>query len=240
MRDANAILFDFYDTLGADRVPHGVDELRVLAEFGFTYSVEAIGEALTDTVAFWNGIDPVDHREHSGSREQYIEFQRTTASGWLRRLGVDPYHPGLFERWCAVKDEPQRIRLFDDTLPALTRLQAAGYRLGLVSNWSWDLPQILDAHGLAPLFECVVVSARAGYRKPHAAIYQQALDMLALPAKDVLFVGDSPHADVFGPQAAGMTPIHIDRHGLYEPIPDVTRIENLLTLVEHLSTAAHR
>jgi putative hydrolase of the HAD superfamily len=234
MRDARAILFDFYATLAFRPDADDCVEAGVLAEFGFAIEEPAVREALAVLNAYWDGDGQIDHSAHSGSAEQYLEYQRTVHACWMEKLGIDPYHPGLIERLEELWDDPARVRLFEDALPALTRLRDAGYRLGLISNWSWGLQEILDYTGLSPLLEVAVISARAGYRKPHPAIYRHALDALALPAADVLFVGDNPHADVGGPLAAGMTPVHIDRFGYHPPYPGVTRVATLDELVRLL------
>jgi putative hydrolase of the HAD superfamily len=225
------ILFDFYNTLGTRRDPDECVEATALIEFGFAVDVAAVRHAVGSVNNRMNGAEPIDHSAHSLSRAAYIEYQRGNHAGWLREMGVDPYHPGLFERLADLWDDPSRIHLFDDTLPVLTSLRAAGFRLGLVSNWSWDLHAVLESTGLAPLLDCVVISARAGYRKPHPAIYEKGLGAIALPAHAVLFVGDHPHADIEGPLGAGMTPVHIDRFGESPVIPGVTRITSLYELV---------
>jgi putative hydrolase of the HAD superfamily len=222
-----AILFDFYNTLGVSREPGACVEAEVLAEFGFHHDVAAVRAAQADLWRRLDGPDPIDHSAHSASRAHYNAYQRALHEPWLRRLGVDPLPDGLFERLCDRWDDPTRIGLFDDTLPALHALCDAGFRLGLVSNWSWGLQDVLDATGVAPLLECSVISARAGYRKPHPAIYRRALAALDLPAADVRFVGDNPYADVAGPLAAGMTPVQIDRWGDAPRTEGVSCIANL-------------
>lgn len=234
-----AILFDFHDTLATYHERTGEVEARVLAELGFAFTPETVNVAMAEVVAYWNGGEPLDQSAYSHSRAGYNAFQRTIHESWLRRLGLDPDHPELFDRLCLAWDDPERVRLFDDSLPALEGLRTAGYRLGVVSNWTWGLREILAAHGVLPLLDCVIISAQAGYRKPHPRIYAAALDALGLPPSEVLFVGDSPYADVHGPLAAGMTPVHIDRHGAHAPIPGVARITSLHELAALLRVSPH-
>jgi len=229
-----AILFDFYNTLGTSREPDACVEAAVLAEFGFRFDADRVQASLADVRSFLDGPEHVDHSAHSASREQYNAYQRSWHEPWLRDLGVDPVPDGFFTRLYEVWDDPTRICLFPDTLLALARLRAAGYRLGLVSNWSWGLQDVLDSNGLTPLLECAIISARAGYRKPHPAIYAQALAALDLPAADVVFVGDNPHADVNGPRAAGMHAIQIDRFGGSQASDGVACIRDLHGLFDLL------
>lgn len=230
MQRPEAILFDFYNTLGVGHEDDGAAELAVLAACGYRVEAAALLAARDALQRRLDGREVVDHRRHSHSRVHYNEFQRTLFASALRDLGIDPLPPDCFERLCDVWDDPSRLRLFDDALPALTRLRAAGFRLGIVSNWSWELQAVLDRTGVAPLVECVVISAQAGYRKPHPAIYTHALDAVALRAEAVWFVGDTPDCDVEGPLAAGMTPVHIDRFDTHPPWPGVHRVRDLLEL----------
>ncbi len=230
----SAILFDFYGTLGAGQNLGNARELALFAEFGFTADAERLRAGRAAVQARLDGPDPIDHRAFSTSRERYNEFQRHNFAGPLRDCGVDPDHPGLFDRLCELWDDPSPIYLYDDTVPALTALREAGYRLGLVSNWSWGLDAVLEATGLAPLLDCTVISARAGYRKPHPAIYALALDALGLSAGDVIFVGDNPHADVDGPLAVGIAPVQIDRNGEAARRPGVPCISALAGLFDLL------
>lgn len=229
-----AILFDFYGTLGVGENRGDARELAVFAEFGYRIDPERLRAGRAAAQARLDGPEPIDHRAYSASREQYVEFQRLHFAGWLHECGVDPHHPGLFERLCELWDDPAPISLYGDTLPVLGKLRDAGYRLGLVSNWSWGLDVILERTGLAPLLECAVISARAGYRKPHPAIYQAALDVLGLGAQDVLFIGDNPHADIDGPLALGTRPVQIDRAGGAACRPNVPCIDELAGLLDLL------
>ena len=230
-----AILFDFYGTLGVGENRGAERELALFAEFGYSVDVERLRTGRAAVQARLDGPEPIDHSAYSGSRERYVEFQRLHFAGWLHDCGVDPAHPGLFERLCELWDDPTPISLYPDTLPVLRRLRDAGYRRGLVSNWSWGLDVILERTGLAPLLECAVISARAGYRKPHAAIYQAALDALGLAPADVIFVGDNPHADIDGPLALGIQPVQIDRSGGVACRPGVPCIAELARLLDLLA-----
>ena len=87
------------------------------------------------------------------------------------------------------------------------------YRLGLVSNFTDELPviRVLDREGLSETFRTVQVSARIGYRKPHPRIFQEAVDGLGLDPGAILFVGDHPVHDVAGARACGMQTMRVAR-----------------------------
>jgi HAD superfamily hydrolase (TIGR01549 family) len=102
---------------------------------------------------------------------------------------------------------------------AVRRL-AENYRLGLLSNFDdsqtgWE---IMADTGVKDKFEAIIISADLRLRKPNPKIFERMLTMLNLAAPDVLFVGDTPHHDVGGAKAVGMSAAWISRHAL--PLPD--------------------
>jgi len=55
----------------------------------------------------------------------------------------------------------------------------------------------------------VILSYEVGLVKPDPAIFRLVSDRLGLQPAEILFVGDTPSADVEGPQAIGMSAMHI-------------------------------
>ncbi len=87
---------------------------------------------------------------------------------------------------------------------------------GVVSNFFLpDEPaRYLERFGLRHHFRFVVDSARFGFRKPHPAIFDEALARAGLTRSDahrVLFIGDRIDLDVETPRALGMQVIHFHR-----------------------------
>ena len=59
-------------------------------------------------------------------------------------------------------------------------------------------------NGAAPYFHHIVISDDHGWRKPHAKIFTDTLELLNVEAQDALYVGDSPQDDVIGAKGAGL------------------------------------
>lgn len=79
----------------------------------------------------------------------------------------------------------------DGAIEVLETLQSLGIALGLVTNGTVrSQAQKLDILGLRSYFRTVVVSEAVGVEKPHAAIFQHALDGLGVCADHAWFVGD--------------------------------------------------
>ena len=85
--------------------------------------------------------------------------------------------------------------------------------MGVISNWDYRLPPLLEALGLATYFDPVVVSFREGVAKPSPELYRRALDRVGLPPGEVRYVGDHRDLDLDPARALGMDAFLIDRSG---------------------------
>jgi len=142
------------------------------------------------------------------------------AVGWWRRFmervaeHLDRPSPGrfaaaeLYDRFAHA----DAWEIYPDVLPALSKL-CESWRLVVLSNWDPRLPTLLERLALAPFFEEIVYSAAIGAEKPHAAIFDIALDRLELGANRVVHVGDRSKDDVEGATAVGMHALLLDRDG---------------------------
>lgn len=80
---------------------------------------------------------------------------------------------------------------------------------GLCSNLSPDYVPTLDRFAeITPMFR--ILSCFVGCMKPDRRIYELVLEAAGVPAARILFVGDTPAADLEGPIRAGMRAVHID------------------------------
>lgn len=121
------------------------------------------------------------------------------------------------------------VALYPDTLAVLEALREGGYALGLVTNsyfpmWMRDVE--LAHYQLLDFFDVRMTACDAGHRKPHRAIFAQALARLGVEPQRAVFVGDRPEHDVRGANDAGLIsvlldPPHLqrDRDGV---VPDYT------------------
>ena len=79
--------------------------------------------------------------------------------------------------WGRVRKLPQKLALFDDALPALRGLKKVSLIIGVISNMYQDLEESCRDLGMGDLVDVAVSSQSAGAEKPHAKIFQTALDM---------------------------------------------------------------
>jgi len=115
----------------------------------------------------------------------------------------------LYERFATAA--PWHV--FDDVRPALDALAASDLRLAVISNWDDRLPRVLRALDLAAAFDAIVVSHEIGVEKPHAAIFEAAVERLGVAPMEVVHVGDSRLEDVEGARGAGLRALLLSRDG---------------------------
>ena len=105
-----------------------------------------------------------------------------------------------------------------DSMKALAALQAADLPLGVVSNASGQVEQLLRRSGVCQRGDGPLVSMRTivdshvvGIAKPDPRIFDIALEHFAGIDRDrIAYVGDSVTMDIGGATAAGLYPILID------------------------------
>lgn len=108
-----------------------------------------------------------------------------------------------------LDDELQSIELYEDTISTLEQLRKLGFKLALCSNLAKPYGEAVFP--LLPNFDAYAWSYEVGAIKPDPKIYQSLIDQLACQAGDVLFIGDTPLADVTGPTTFGMSARLINR-----------------------------
>jgi HAD superfamily hydrolase (TIGR01662 family) len=120
----------------------------------------------------------------------------------------------------------ENFELYDDTLPVLEQLRAAGLKLGLVSNSARDVQEFARHHALD--VDVGISSFHHGKTKPHASIFRAALELLEVEPADAAMVGDTVEDDVEGARAIGIHAILVDRHDRYPDFePRLTDLRGL-------------
>lgn len=165
------------------------------------------------------------------------EFFRSVNARLLEYLGLraddadlDDIHRA-FERDVMYRSYPEALR-------TLKGLKAAGYRTGVISNFSHRLPRILKEAGLAPYLDTVTYSFEAGAEKPHPRIFRTAVARANVPPERVLMVGDSYEADYLGARNVGCHAVLLCRQG--DPRAPCPAIRSLDELPQLLGAAGSR
>jgi putative hydrolase of the HAD superfamily len=127
-------------------------------------------------------------------------------------------------------DAHRRFGLWTVAIPgtpeALRRLKEQGYRMAVISNAEGRVEQDLLSAGYDGLFETVVDSSVVGVEKPDPAIFKIALERIDAAPESALYLGDVPSVDVEGARSAGIAPVLLDRHDLYQDV-DAPRVQSI-------------
>ncbi len=100
---------------------------------------------------------------------------------------------------------PANYHLYSDTIDTLTATRQNGHQNVLLSNNYPDLHEVLDAIGLLPYLDGVIVSALEGYDKPRNELFDIAKKRY--PDERYYMIGDNPVADVQGGNQNDMTTV---------------------------------
>lgn len=204
-RDAGrrAVLFDLDDTL-----------------------VDQVGAARSAAVAWAATLgirDPgvydrwalISERHYARGQRREISFQgqrRERVREFLGRTLTDTEADELFAGY--LERYEAGWTAFDDALPALRRLRAAGVTVGILTNGDESQQRRkLDRVGLAGEIDLLIASSGLPAGKPDPRAFQHAVTLLGVEPARVLMVGDSLEKDVRGALAAGLPAVLLDRDG---------------------------
>ena len=110
-----------------------------------------------------------------------------------------------------VYPDPERFRLFSDTVPTLDQLSCQGWTHVVLSNHVPELPDIIRHLGLDLHVAAVFNSAETGYEKPHPKAFRIVLDRFSEATKTWM-IGDSMNADIAGADAMGIPGILVRKY----------------------------
>lgn len=137
------------------------------------------------------------------------------------------------------------FRPFSNARPTLEALRARGFRLGVLSNWDFQLQTALEEAGLAQYFDFILSSAQAGTEKPSREFFEKGFALARrfmpnLQARDCFYIGDHYEKDVLGARHAGLNPLWLVReqrdlpsgeiHEADDPVPRLRSLSDLLKL----------
>lgn len=110
-----------------------------------------------------------------------------------------------------------------DTLATLGFLKANGYRTGMITDCSSEVPKAWKDTSLAPFIDVPVFSCTEGVKKPDQRIYSRTLQRLVADSRDCLYIGDGSSRELSGAKEIGMYPVLI--RVPHEMNPDAYRID---------------
>jgi putative hydrolase of the HAD superfamily len=171
---------------------------------------------------------------------------RTIAAQSFERVGVLAQFPDFNQFFQPLFDHfvtADPWDLYPEVPEVLASWQAAGIRLGVLSNFDSRLYQVLQALEISHFFSSVTISTTVGAAKPEREIFRQALaeyhlaDLSPDQSELVWHIGDSWQEDVVGAHAAGITPIWLNRDNptFADSHATTERQPNNVKMIPHLS-----
>ncbi len=221
------LLLDFFGTLvdySPSRTEQGYPRShRLLLDYGADLAYERFLDRWGAVSARFDAASAVDDREFSMT-DVSSTYLAETLPDVPTDAQVETFVATYLAEWTAAVHAPVGLAAL------LTGLRAQR-RLAVVSNTHSPtmVPALLSRLGVADLMDAVVLSVDVGRRKPHRAIYGEALQRLGIDPGDAWFVGDSYDADYTGPRACGIEARLIDPHGR-SPVPDAHRLSSIFDL----------
>jgi len=100
---------------------------------------------------------------------------------------------------------------YPDVEEGVRSIKAMGYRLGLISNSSPEVPELWRSLPLSKYFDVATFSCEVRTRKPNREIYLMTCDALGLRPEQCLYVGDGSENELEGAREVGMVPVMIVR-----------------------------
>jgi len=235
-REIAAVSFDFFNTLVTHRHDRGrgarvMDYFRAQGwessawEHAALYDVFA--ECGRDYVATMEG----DDLKAFGARVARALFQRLNVR--VDNAVADQH--GV-ELWRILG--PDHLTTFPETTTVLAAIRTAGYRIAITSNWQHGLRAFCQALEFTRHVDVVIASAEIGAEKPDGRIFAETCRQLALPAEQILHVGDTEAEDIVGARAAGLQALWLRRD--LKGSPSAGEIRNLNEVETYLATGGNR
>ncbi len=214
------VFFDMDGTLVASS-PGPADIFReALAKRGHLLEPSAIAQLLRSPERIVTLIQPM-------ARGRESEFYRSVNARVVEHMGL-PADEAALDDIHAMFEREVVYRPFPDAVRTLKALHAAGYRTGVISNFTHRLPRLLDELSLAQHLDSVTYSFEAGAEKPHPKIFKTALARAGAVPERALMVGDSFEADYVGARQAGLHAVLLCRPGdMPHQCPAIRSLEEL-------------
>jgi putative hydrolase of the HAD superfamily len=222
-----AVLFDAVRTLIAPDPPVAEAYHAAGRTFGSRHTVEAIRLRFRSALARQEARDAHPTIAHRTSESRERQRWRTIV-GEVFDDASDP--EGVFQALWDHFARPEHWRLYDDVPDCWRQLTAAGYLVGIASNFDDRLDGICLSHALLADSRRFV-SSQLGHKKPSLEFFRSIERSLALRPEQILLVGDDLENDFHAARRAGWQAILLSRN---QPAIGCHFLPNLSILCESL------
>ncbi|WP_010647870.1 HAD family hydrolase [Oceanobacillus massiliensis] len=164
-------------------------------------------------------------------------YRKESWTRGLADLGIVDNQLGRELAEAFPRERKKTALLFEDAIEVLEELKG-NYRLLLLTNGSPSLQNTkMDlTPELLPYFDQILISGEFGKGKPDPAIFEHALERMALKNDEVIMVGDNLNTDILGAERAGIDSVWINRHQKVKdkvvPTWEISGLNYLLPIIE--------
>jgi putative hydrolase of the HAD superfamily len=184
------------------------------ARHGMAVDPSKFDQSVADALALLDGADDTTY-----DPEVFVAFTRRVIEG-LGGTGrtVDACAREIYDEWAVC----HHFQMYDEVPSVLRALASQGVRLGLISNSHRCLSSFQSHFDLQGLVSAAVSSPEQGSMKPHPSIFDTALRLAGVSARDALMVGDNVRQDVEGALSVGMRAALVHRGA--DPHPQASEL----------------
>lgn len=209
----HTLFFDAAGTLIFPAQPVGQVYSVIAARFGVKAEPEAVMKAFR---AAWQASSPPLHPPGAPPADDDRSWWRRLVGDVFARVQHVPLSDalleGLFDALYLHYAQPSAWSVFDDVVHALSDL-ARDHQLLVLSNFDRRLRSILAGHDLMRFFDRVIISSEVGAAKPHARMFEAALEAAGCGEEHCLHIGDDFLCDIEGAQSRGIQAFRVERPG---------------------------
>jgi putative hydrolase of the HAD superfamily len=185
-----AIIFDLFGTL--------VDDFATSVGQTYTELAEALGVPREQFMQPWRQTVKM----RSDGTFQTVEAGIEHVCGILGlRVRAEQMTTAVEIR---LEQARRAIQPRPDALATLARLKDAGYKIGLLSNCSVEIPIVWPETRFASLIDSAVFSCRARLMKPDPRIYHLACERLGVMPENCLYIADGENYELTAAATVGL------------------------------------
>jgi len=231
--DVRAVFFDAGYTLLCMDPPQETLFLRVCSELGVDIDDARLADAVRRANEMLAPKTPAAVRQpYSQERVDrfWIEYHRAVLTGCAVDTDAADRAEDVYRRFT----DALGWRVYDDVRPLLAHLRDRGVTIGVISNWTGDLEDVLRRIDLHTPFDVIIDSARLGHEKPHPEIFAAAVRLAGVEPSRAMHVGDSIEHDIEGALGFGLRPVlvdRLDRHATFDRAPRVKDLSQIAALL---------
>lgn len=209
--DLDHTLWDF-ETNSKDTLHELYQELNLGERSGVDFN------QFHDTYHHYNELYWDRFRKGHINREE-LRWRRMWRTLVEFRITDEPLSKTMSERYLEIL--PTKTNLFPHCTEILDYLGNKGYPMHLITNGFEKTQHMkIKNSGIAHYFREVITSEQAGIMKPHAAIFEYALNTTGAKAAESIMIGDALEVDILGALNAG-----IDAAYVHATVPEGSKVK---------------